>query len=134
LRTVIQFWKEQENKDVLFYNLFKQWNATLFNFVAKDTAGNWVYPKGKSFIDNQIMELKKTTLNDLFFPDIEKSMAEISNPKLKRIFAKFPLMPSISDYDNMKEEEPNYILVYQNGLWIRMEKKSIESLIQITEG
>jgi hypothetical protein len=70
----------------------------------------------------------------LFFPDIEKSMAEISNPKLKRIFAKFPLMPSISDYDNMKEEEPNYILVYQNGLWIRMEKKSIESLIQITEG
>jgi len=133
LRTVIQFWEEQENKDVLFYNLFKQWNATLFNFVAKDTKGNWVNPKGKSFVDNQIMELKKETLGESLFPEIEKCMAKISNPKLKRIFAKFPLMPSVSDYSNMKEEDSNYILVYQNGLWTRMEKKAIESLIQITE-
>jgi len=134
LRTVIQFWKDQENRDLLFYNLFKQWNPTLFNFVAKDNTGNWIHPKGKSFVDQQIAELKKLILNDNFFPDIEKCMPKIPNSKLKRIFAKFPLMPTVSDYNNMKEENADYILVYQNGLWTRMEKKSIESLIQITEG
>jgi hypothetical protein len=95
----------------------EEWNPTLFD-QAKEGASGWEWDNWLFRVDKQANRLYGGARENLKenFPNIEECIENIPQ-SLQRIFLKFPFMPNASDYNNMTESDPNYILVYMSNKW-----------------
>jgi hypothetical protein len=116
--------------NLAFFSQMKLWNETLFQLSTEGTGG-WVAPASKAAVDKTATWLYGENRPDLKvrFPEIsycfdpEKSL--IAND-LRRVYLKFPVMPSDSDYSDMKEIDTTKVLVYNKGEWSMQLKTEIQ--------
>jgi len=122
----------------VFFTLMKSWNDALFK-LSTEVAGGWASADGKKRVDKTANWLYRPSETDkkINFPEISYCMtlAEL-DPKLKRIFMKFPFMKTEADYtsETMKEVDVDRILVYTAGEWSMQLKTDMKKTYTIVKG
>lgn len=118
-----------------FFNLLQKWNQTLFDS-AKGADSGWAWDDSKSRVDKQANKsFGGSRPANTNFPAIEYCMNELADPKLKRIYMKFPFMPNEADYDSayMKPYDSKFVLVYKQGTWTMYPKTELRNEVIIGE-
>jgi len=112
-----------------FFMMLQSWNQTLFD-MAKEADTGWSFTNWFSRIDKQANQLygasRPAKTN---FPNIPNCIDDMTNGKLKRIYMKFPILPEGKTYDQMKQFDDKYIMVYESGVWEMRLKESMRDYI-----
>lgn len=115
-----------------FFTLMKSWNPGLFLQSTEEETG-WTWYDSLRRVDKKANKLYHPVSQDLKinFPDISYCLPLIADTTARRIFMKFPFMPSEADYTKMSEYDKAYILVYHNGAWTMELKEAVRASYKI---
>ena len=121
-----------------YFNLLRAWNPSLFA-ESVEAAEGWMFLNWFNRIDKQADKIYGKARDNVLhhFPDISYCAEQLAD-NLKRVYLRFPLMPEMTDYADMKEYDhakgKRYVLVYEAGFWELRLKTTVKKRFLIGEG
>ena len=140
---MLGLWTQTENKETnlsqenrvsitQFFNMLQVWNPSLFLMSTEEETG-WSCLDSFLRVDKKANKLyRPSSANQkINFPEIYYCFSFVEANNKKRIYLKYPFMPSEADYATMVEHNKDYVLVYQNGVWEMVLKNTIGASYQL---
>jgi len=134
--------KITEDNKVSNFQFFLQmfnWNNTLFMEAAANKEGS-PWDDSNQRTDSEADSLYGRTKPTIevtglptdavaHFPKIPYCMTKLTDPTLKRIYMRLPIMPDSAYYNDMKNVDDKRVVVYQNGSWYECLKSEISEFL-----